>query len=123
MVELSFAEILFEGVENYTPDKFALARKDTGAEKALVLVDKAIYLTGNIPASIAAYGATKAHTAERCDGAAEINFIVANKNYQKAGYTMYCCMSNVFGYITSDRLTSSTNPSKKTWARIEWDSD
>lgn len=127
MVEFSFVEILFEGVENYTPDKFALIQNNLGEEKALVLVDKAAYLSKAGQAAIASYAATKAYEQNRCDGAVEINYVAANKKYPKAGYTMYCCMSSMFGYITSDRTASTTNSAKATWVKVvernsDWES-
>lgn len=123
MMELSLAEILFEGVEDYTPDKFALLQNNSRTEKSLLLVNKAVYLSTDTQASIASYATTRSYGDDRCDGATEINYVVASEAYPKAGYTMYCCMSSVFGYITSDRTTSTSNPAKATWKRIERDAD
>jgi hypothetical protein len=123
MTGICFADLLFEGVENYTPDKFALIRHTSGVELALILVEKTSYLNGSVGNSIVSYAGTTSYSSDRCAGAHEINFVVANPKFRKAGYAMYCCMSKEFGYITSDRNGSSSNAAKATWAKIEQSSD
>lgn len=104
-------------------DKFALLVSDN----RFVLIDKQQYiqhLTSEVELDVAEYLAAWAkcenkHT-DDCNGAVEINYIVASPNFKGAGTAMHKIISKYYGKpIISDRDIWDNDLSKQAWTRTE----
>jgi len=125
MIEL--VSLLFEGVEDYTPNKFALITHQNEYYTGYILVDQEkykqhVFYNQSVVSCIASYG--YAGKAEGCSDATEISLIGSNKSFPKAGYAMYCCISKITnGPITSNRASSTSDSAKAAWRSIEQSSE